>query len=175
MNKRKILFAVILVVVSLLSYLGYNIVTKSKEKNEIAKQLQTIPNFDFKTLDSISFTKKNLKTNITTIFIYFNSECDFCHHEAQSISKNINKFKNVQFVFVSNEPIDTIKQFSEEYKLNNQPNITFLYDNAFHFTNQFNAQSIPYILIYNKNNELIKKHNGQLNANGILRVLNQND
>lgn len=173
MKKKKIFFGLLLF--SLLFYLGYNIIIKSKEKKEITKQIQTIPKFELKTLDSIPFTNSNLKPDLNTIFIYFNSECDFCHHEAKSISQNLNQFKTVQFVFVSTEAIDTIKQFSKEYKLNNQPNITFLYDNAFHFTNQFNAQSIPYILIYNKNNELIIKHNGQLNANGILRVINQND
>ncbi|MDC9723798.1 MAG: redoxin domain-containing protein, partial [Urechidicola sp.] len=144
-------------------------------KNEIAKQIQTIPKFELKTLDNIPFTNANLKSSLSTIFIYFNSECDFCQHEAESISQHLNKFKNAQFIFVSTENIDTIKQFSEDYKLNNQTKITFLYDYASHFTTQFNAQSIPYILIYDKNNELIKKHNGQLNANGILRVLNKND
>jgi len=175
MRKNKILILIVITIVSILSYLGYNIITKAKEKNEIAKQIQTIPKFKLKTLDSIPFTNSNLKPNLNTIFIYFNSECDFCQHEAKSISQNLNKFKTVQFIFVSTEAINTIKQFSEKHKLNNQPNITFLYDKAFHFTNLFNAQSIPYILIYNQNNELIKKQNGQLNANGILRVINQND
>ncbi|QMU64571.1 MAG: redoxin domain-containing protein [Flavobacteriaceae bacterium] len=175
MNKKKILLIIIFCIVCLLSYLGYSIIIKSKEKNEIAKQIQTIPKFELKTLENISFTNSNLQTNISTIFIYFNSECDFCHHEAESISQNKNKFKKVQFIFVSTENIDTIKQFSEKHKLNNQSNITFLYDSDYHFTNKFDAQSIPYILIYNKNKELIKKHNGQINANGILRVLNQND
>ena len=44
---------IIIGIFSLLSYLGYNIITKSKEKNEITKQLQTIPKFKLKTLNSI--------------------------------------------------------------------------------------------------------------------------
>lgn len=174
-NKRKILFIVVLGVISLISYLGYSVITKATEKNEIAKNLQTIPKFELRTLDSISFTNQNLKPKTPTVFIYFNSECDYCHHEAESISQNLNSFKNVQFIFVSTEKIETIKQFSKKYKLHNQPNITFLYDNDYLFTRNFNANSIPYILIYNKENNLIKKQSGQLNANGILRVLNKND
>ncbi|WP_445908814.1 peroxiredoxin family protein [Yeosuana sp.] len=175
MRKKKTLILIFITIVSLLSYLGYNIITKAKQKREIAKQIQTIPEFELQTLDNITFTNTSLKTNTFTIFIYFNSECDFCQYEAESISQNIDKFNNVQFVFVSTEDITAIKQFSEKYNLINQSNITVLYDNSFHFTTQFNAQSIPYVLIYNQNNELIKKHNGQLNANGILRVLNEND
>lgn len=173
MKKKKIFFGLLLF--SLIFYLGYNIIIKSKEKKEIAKQIQTIPKFELKTLDSIPFTNSNLKSELNTIFIYFNSECDFCQREAKSISQNFYQFKNVQFVFVSFEQKEVIKKFAELYKLDNQENVIFLEDEKGEFSKTFNANSIPYILIYNQNNELIKKHKGQLNANGILRVLNQND
>lgn len=78
-------------------------------------------------------------------------------------------------MFVSTEPINAIKQFSKQYSLHNKQNITFLYDNLDIFSSRFDANSIPYVLIYNQNQKLIKKHKGQLNAKGILRVLQQND
>lgn len=171
--KKKLI--IILITLGILFFLSYKVVSIFSYKNKITLQLQTIPEFQLLTLEQTFFSRANLKTNLNTIFIYFNSECDFCQHESQSISQNINKFKDVQFIFVSTENIEIIKQFSEQYKLNNQNNITFLYDSNYLFSNIFDANSIPYILIYNKNNNLIKRHNGQLNANGILRVLNQND
>lgn len=174
MNKKKVFIIVIVsLVLSLLGYLAYGIIRKAKEKKEIAEKLQTIPNFNFSALDNKSFTNSQLKQNEATVFIYFNSECDFCQHEAQSISENLNDFKDIQLLFVSIEPIATIKEFAKEYKLINQNNITFLYDNTNTFATQFDANSIPYLLIYNKNQELIKKHKGQLNASGILKILNQ--
>lgn len=175
MRRKTILFIVLIGVLSLLTYLGYNVISKAKEKNQIAKQLEKIPKFEFLTLEQKTFTKLDLKQGIQTIFIYFNSECDFCQHEAQSINYNLDSFKNAQFIFVSTEPIEIIKQFSEEYNLNNQPNITFLYDNFSTFSSQFDANSIPYLLIYDQNQKLIKKHKGQLNAKGILRALQEDD
>lgn len=175
MHKKSILIIVLIGIFSLLSYLGYNVISKAKEKNQIAKQLEIIPEFKFLTLEQKPFTKTNLKQNINTIFIYYNSDCDFCQHEAQSISDNLDNFKNVQFIFVSTEPIEIIKQFSEQYNLNNKQNITFLYDNLNTFSNRFDANSIPYLLIYDQNQKLIKKHKGQLNAKGILRALQEND
>ena len=175
MKKKKVIIAIFVGIIYLLSYLGYNIITKAKEKNEIAKQLQTIPKFKLKTLDNLSFSNANLKQNTSTIFIYFNSECEYCQHEAESISNNLNKFKNVQFIFVSFEQTEAIKKFAKLYKLDSQENIIFLEDKKGEFSTIFNANSIPYILIYNQNNKLIKKHNGQLNANGILSVLNKYD
>ncbi|PIB33049.1 hypothetical protein BFP78_01955 [Gaetbulibacter sp. 5U11] len=175
MRKKTILIIVAVTVLGLLSFLGYNVISKTKEKNQIAKQLETVPEFEFLTLDQKPFTKANLKTNLNTIFIYFNSQCDFCQHEAQSISDNLDSFKNVQIIFISTESIDTIKKFSEQYNLNNQQNITFLNDNLNTFSSRFDANNIPYLLIYDQNQKLIKKHKGQLNAKGILRALQQND
>lgn len=175
MKKKIILIIVVIGVFGLLSYLGYNVISKTEEKNQIAKKLEIIPDFEFITLEQQPFTKANLNPNINTIFIYFNSECDFCQHEAQSIRENLDSFKNVQFIFVSSESIATIQNFSLQYNLNNQQNITFLYDNLSTFSSQFDANSIPYLLIYDQNHKLIKKHKGQLNAKGILRALQQND
>lgn len=175
MSKKTIIIIVIITVLGLIAYLGYNVISKTKEKNRIAKKLKKIPEFEFLTLAQKAFTKANLKQNVNTIFIYFNSECDFCQHEAQSINDNLGSFKNVQFVFVSKEPIESIKQFSEQYHLNNKQNIIFLYDNLGTFSSRFDAKSIPCLLIYDQNQKLIKKHKGQLNAKGILRALQQND
>jgi len=175
MRKKTILIIVAIGIVGLLSYLCYNILTKTKEKNAIAEQLQTIPEFEFFTLEQQPFTKADLKPKLNTIFIYFNSDCDFCHYEAQNISDNLDSFKNEQFVFVSTESIEVIQDFSKQYNFYNQQNITFLYDNISLFSSQFDATSIPYVLIYDKNQQLIKKHKGQLNVKGILRALQQNE
>jgi len=175
MRKKSILIIIIFCVVSILSYLSFSVILKAKEKNQVAKQLEMIPEFEFLSLEKQLFTKTSLKPDVNTIFMYFNSECDFCQHEAQSIYDNLDSFKNVQFIFVSTEPISTIQQFSEQYNLDNQRSITFLNDSLDTFSSQFDATSIPYTLIYDQNEKLIKKHKGQLNAKGILRALQQNE
>ncbi|GAA0739156.1 peroxiredoxin family protein [Gaetbulibacter jejuensis] len=171
--KKAIKVILIVCVLGIVSFLGYKVTIGTQEKNEIAKQLQTIPEFEFLTLDQQPFTKANLKPNLNIIFIYFNSECDFCQYEAQGISDNLESFKDVQFIFVSIEPVDTIKQFAEQYNLNNQQKITFIHDNLNTFSSRFDANSIPYILIYDTDQKLIKKHKGQLNTKAILKVLNK--
>jgi len=175
MNRKTLKYLSIFIIVGLLSYLIYKVVSTINYKNQVEQNIQTVPEFEFLTLNQKRFTNANLKLNLNTIFIYFNSECDFCQHEAQSISDNLDSFKNVQFIFVSTEPIEIIKKISEQYHLNNKQNITFLYDSNSTFSSRFDANSIPYLLIYDKNQKLIKKHKGQLNAKGILRALQQND
>jgi thiol-disulfide isomerase/thioredoxin len=146
---------ILLIIFTFLGYLVYSVIAKIEHKSKVAKTLQTIPNFSFKTLQNTDYTNANLKPHTSTVFIYFNSECDFCQHEAQSIS----------------EHIETIEAFAETYNLLTQQNITFLHDSTYTFSNRFDANSIPYILIYNKNQELVKKHKGQLNPDTILKAL----
>jgi thiol-disulfide isomerase/thioredoxin len=170
--KSLIKIGVIAIFIGLLSFLVYNVVTKSIRKKEIDKTLQSIPAFSFTTMKKTSFTNKDLKPNTPAIFIYFNTDCDFCQHEAESIEEKITDFSNIQILFVSTEPIDTIKIFAEKYKFLNYDRVVFLQDNNYIFSTQFDANSIPYSLIYDKNQQLIKKHKGQIKAETILKELN---
>lgn len=61
MSKKAILIVVVIGVFGLLTCLAFNIISKTKEKNQIAKQLEIIPEFKFLTLEQQSFTKSNLK------------------------------------------------------------------------------------------------------------------
>jgi len=160
-------------ILSLVSFLGYKVTSGIQKKKEAADRLQMIPSFSFQTIDGKPFSKDNLKPNTPTVFIYFHSECDFCQHEAQSISENLEQFKNIQLVFISAEPIESIEAFSREYNLNNQTNTTFLHDSTDRFSSQFDATSIPYLLIYDKNQKLIKKHKGQYKAESILKLFQE--
>lgn len=169
---KKILKILILIIaVCVLSYLLYHVAAKIQYKNEVEKNLQTIPNFSFKTLENKDFNNVDLTPNVYTIFIYFNTECDYCQHEAQSISENSAQFKNVQLLFVSTEPKEIIKEFAKSYNLLNQANMMFLTDSTYTFAKKFDANSIPFLLIYNKSQELIKKQKGQLKAETILKLL----
>lgn len=169
--KKTFKIVIPILIVCTLSYLLYNVAVKIEYKNKVEKKLQTIPSFSFKTLENKDFKNVDLIPNVFTIFIYFNTDCDYCQHEAQSISENLASFKDTQFLFVSTENPAAIKEFAKSYHLLDQPNITFLHDNTNTFYARFDANSIPYLLVYNKKQELIKKHKGQLNAEAIRKIL----
>lgn len=172
MNKRRVILLLILIfVISLLAFFAISFIIKTKEKRAIADQLITIPSFNFTTLKGTAFSKTDLKGNLNTVFIFFNSECDFCQHEAQSISDNLLELKDMQILFVSFESREIINDFSKTYNLNNNPHITFLNDSTQSFSSEFGVNSFPYIFIYGKDQMLIKKHKGQLNAQVIIKTL----
>lgn len=157
--------------IGLLCILVYNVIAKMRYKTEIATILQTIPEFNFKTLDNNDFSQNNIDPDKATVFIYFNTGCDFCQHEAQSVQQNLEKFTNTQFIFVSDEDVSKLNEFIIQHRLTKYDHITFLSDPEDTFTTRFDATSVPYLLIYDKDQKLIKRHKGQLSINALLEIL----
>ncbi|REH46350.1 hypothetical protein C7448_10820 [Tenacibaculum gallaicum] len=62
-------------------------------------------------------------------------------------------------------------QFSKSYKLDNQKNVTFLEDTKAKFATIFDVNSIPYIVVYNKNQQLVQRFKGATKIEDILKVI----
>ncbi|WP_264553261.1 TlpA family protein disulfide reductase [Flavobacterium sp. N2038] len=161
----------ILLFVSTFLFLGYQILSKINYKKEVQQNIKTIPKFSYQNIKGGIFTNENLKTETPTIFIYFNTECEYCNEEAQMIHKNIKKFESVQIIFVSFENIEQIKNFAQNHQLINYDNIHFLHDSKATFTSTFDVTSLPCIVLYDKNQKLIEKIKGQTKPENIIQKL----
>lgn len=170
-KKNLLLVSIIVIVFSLVSFLIYGILSKSSKNEEMVKRLEGLPSLRFSHLNGVSFSNKDLITSTNTILINFNTTCDLCKHEAESVIKNLNQFKEAQILFISPESVPVIKKFAADNKLLNQPKVQVLHDPSDSFTHQLGATAYPYILIYGKDDKLIKRHKGQLNAPAILKLL----
>ena len=116
-------------------------------------------------------TVLHLKKDIQTLFVYYNSECDFCNEETQMIKDNIEKFKDVQLVFISFEKKEQINAFAEKYKLTSYDNVHFLCDSKVTFATTFDVKSLPCLVLYDKDQKLIEKIKGQTKIETILKKL----
>ncbi len=172
--KKRLKRIILILLLIALSYLGYCVISKIYYKTEIESLLQTIPEFHFTTLEGKEFNNSNLKQNTPIVFIYFTTECGYCHYEAQDFSNNIKQFKDVQLIFVSTETKEAITHFAKTYQLYNMPNITFLHDTTYNFSNRFDATCIPYVLVYNSNQQLIRRYKGQLTSESIRKLIKDN-
>lgn len=170
---KKLLKIIIpILILGAIAFMGYKVILKINHKNEVAENIKTIPPFQYQKLDGLQFSNKNLNPNIATIFLYFNSECEHCQSEAQMIKENIEKFKPFQLVFISFEKPKKIKSFATQYHLLDYDNIHFIYDSKVTFSNTFDVKSLPCIVLYNKNQQLIEKIKGQTKVENILKKLN---
>lgn len=158
-----------ILVLSLLAIMGYKVVSKINHKKQVAENIKKMPTFSYVTLENKIFTQKSLVQSTPTLFIYFNSECDFCNHEAEMVQQNIEQLKDIQVVFISYEPVEKIKQFATKFNLLHHDNIHFLSDSKITFATTFDVKSMPCLVLYDKDNNLIEKIKGQVKIETVLQ------
>jgi peroxiredoxin len=151
--------------------MGYKVITKIKHKLAVAENIKTIPEFSYKTIEGNPFSKEDLKDNTPTVFVYFNSECEHCQSEAEQIRDNVEKFSNTQLVFISFEDPKKIMAFATQYKLIGYDKVVFLCDSKVSFSTTFDVNSLPTVVIYDKNKKLIEKIKGQIKVENILKKI----
>jgi peroxiredoxin len=157
--------------VGLFGFLIFQITSKIKHKTEVAENIKIIPPFNFQNVNGGSFTNENLIKNTPTLFIYFNSECEFCNEEAEMVKENIEKFKNFQLIFISIEKPELIKSFAVKHKLNEYDKINFLSDTQVSFASTFDVKSLPCLVLYDKDQNLIEKIKGQIKPEVLIQKL----
>ena len=172
--KKALKILIPILVLSLLAFMGYKVVSKINHKKQVSENIKKMPTFSYLTLDNKVFTEEDLAQNKPTLFIYFNSECDFCNHEAEMVQQNLEQLKAIQVIFISYEPVDKIKQFATKFKLLNHANISFLSDTKVTFATTFDVKSMPCLVLYDKENNLIEKIKGQVKIETVLNKLPSN-
>lgn len=169
----KIIFPVLFL--GLFGFLIFQITSKIKHKSEVAENIKILPPFNFQNVNGGRFTNDNLIKNTPTLFIYFNSECEFCNEEAEMINQNIDKFSTIQLVFVSIENPYKIKEFAIHHKLINYDKINFLSDTQVSFAPTFDVKSLPCLVLYDKDQHLIEKIKGQIKPEVFIEKLTTKD
>jgi peroxiredoxin len=165
MGKIKIIFGGLsLLVIGLLLFL---ICKSLDKKNQTLTNIQTLPNFHFKTLDGVDYSKNNITENRPVIIIYFNSECEHCIYEVKEITKNIERFSSYQIILTSSETTDKIIAFKEKNNLRSYSNIAVLQTNDNDFYNTFGTLTIPSVFIYNEKHLLTKHFKGEVKIDAI--------
>ena len=113
---------------------------------------------------------QNLK-QLSTVFIYFNSECESCSLETIKLKKRLTDFENKEIIFISYENKDSILKFARKHQLYNKENIRFLEDKKGVFSQFFNIETIPYIFVYDREKQLKGKFKGITKIDKILEAL----
>jgi peroxiredoxin len=176
MNKKKHLKVILPVLfLGLFGFLIFQITLKIKYKKEVAENIKTIPTFNIQNIKEGRFTNDNLIKNTPTLFVYFNSECDFCHEEAEMIQQNIVKFSDFQLIFVSFEKPELIKSFAIKHKLYYYDKVNFLSDTNVSFANTFDVKSLPCLVLYDKDQHLIEIIKGQIKPEVLIEKLTTKD
>lgn len=166
-NKRtlKIFAAVIpILLTGFLVYLFFNF-QKEKEKTDA---LKNAPAFHLTTIDGTTFTQENLAEDRIKIILYFSPECHFCQAEAKELSRVYDQYQNIQWIWIASEPLHEIKAFARKYNLDTQSNMYWCHDEMAVFYQKLSIKTVPYILVYDKKNQLIRRNAGAIKIEKLL-------
>ena len=168
MSKKIILFTLLTLVGMGVVWMGYSAIQKIATKKQVAESLKSMPTFKVTNPDS---TQIKLQENTPTAIIYFNTDCDHCQYEATQIQKNISKFNNAQLLMLSIEPLANIRKFIKTYRLEGFSNLQVGQITGKTAVETFGFKSVPHILIYNADNQLVKEYKGETKIEAILKYL----
>ena len=133
-----------------------------------------IPTFSIVSVDGKEITNKQLSNKYKyTCIIIFSPDCSHCEHEASEISKNADKFKDVQFIWDSYREMDLIKKFAIKYNLSDQPNVIIGRDPAFSIPSFYRPKMTPFVALYNKGN-LVRVWDQGAEVNELIKIIQGN-
>jgi thiol-disulfide isomerase/thioredoxin len=112
-----------------------------------------------------------LENNLTSIFIAFNPDCEHCQYEAKSINERHREFGKTNIVMFTEEKDSVTKAFSKQYGLDTLKNVQVISDTTHEMDKVLGVKHIPTIFIYNKNNELVKRYDGETKIDAILKYI----
>jgi len=165
----------IIILLSVICLFGLSIAFLFKTIH-IAKQReinhQSFPVFSLTDLQGNLFTQDSLK-NMNTLFMFFDPECETCHSEFKQIMLNQTGFQVGQIIFFSTQPADTIIHFLNTIAFEPSSNMFFLIDDKATLIKTMEIKGPPTSLIYNRNGGLIKRFDGPVKVETLIKYLSQ--
>jgi len=118
--------------------------SSKKEKSEI-------PSFNLLMLDSATqFNTSQIPNGKPIVLLFFSPDCEHCQAEATYLLRKMDSLKEVDFYFVSIDPLDRLRIFNACYNLYHYSNITLGKDYTYSFPRYFKGASPPYLILYDK-------------------------
>ena len=145
--KKQLKIIIPIIFIGVFAYFGFQIYSKIQHKKQVAEYIKTMPKFEYQNTKGGVFTQNNLKNSLPTLFIYFNSDCEFCNEEATMVQQNIAMFQDIQVVFVSFETSSKIMSFAKQHKLYTYDNIYFVADTQLTFATTFDVKSLRCLVL----------------------------
>lgn len=106
------------------------------------------------------YSYNQLKKNTETVLIYFSPTCDHCINFTKALLTHEKELANKQIVMVTYVPMSEIKPFDSTYKISSKPNFKIGTEGYTFIVRKFyDVQRFPFIVLYNKQMQLVKKLN----------------
>lgn len=129
-----------------------------------------LPSFDIRLLDSTTiFNTGKINKGKPTVFILFSPDCDHCAILAKEVKDSAEAFLDVNLFMLSPPmPLYEIKKFAFINGIAHKSNIVVGQDINFFFGSFFQASTVPFVVLYNKDKKWVKTLKAAKNVSEIL-------
>ncbi len=147
--------------------LGYN------AQKRIAEGISQLPPANFQSIDGQMVALTSFDPNKAVVVRYFHPDCGYCQYEASEIAAYANHFSEIQIIMVTpDDSIQRVSQFATEYNLYEIDNLIILIDPNQKFQQTFGKATLPSTYIYDRQQKLLVRFQGETHPEAILKVLN---
>lgn len=164
-NRKNLKMLAIIFPVLLIGILGYLFYSFQKKKAKI-EDLENIPEFSVTDIRGNQITNQNIPVG-NKILVYFNPDCIYCQAEMQELSHINNDHANYYWIMFSDQPMNKICEFAENYNLDKKENIIWCNDPNSQVYLKFAMKGVPYFLGYNSENKLVHRSTGSTKIENI--------
>lgn len=121
-------------------------------------------------------TTQGTQTNARTVegkvvLVLFQPDCDHCQREAEAIREHLDAFQEYTLYFVTYAEMADIKQFAQDYQLDDQSNIFFAFAEVQPIVDTFGSVPTPSLYIYSDEQQLVKAFEGETAIENVLEYL----
>jgi peroxiredoxin len=169
--KKIILLGLSLLLISSVIYLGFSFQKKEQQKILVQSHIQTVPDFAIPDLDGTLVNLKEIVASGPSLLVYFNSTCEICQLELNSISKRIAEFDPYRLIFVTVQPPEEVADFIQELGISNRESVHFLIDSEMKVAGHFGIKGVPALFIYDPEGSLLANYTGPVKVDLILEQL----
>lgn len=161
---RKLAFILLVIVLAAIGFLGYSIYDRLKEKQAIAERIASLPEFSAVTLNGEMIQTPGAARGAPLILTYFNTSCEFCRAEIQSIQRHKGLREKSTVYLVSDESTSVLKHFAEDAELDSLRNILVLQDSDQQVKRIFGIAGVPSTFVYGVDGTLLQSFKGETKA-----------
>lgn len=138
-------------------------------------QSNKVPPFRMVQSDGRIFIAQYLPLDKPIVIIYFSPDCEECQKLTSALISRIDDFRNVSFAMITYQPAETLRTYVKKNNLG-------IYDNIYAGTeyptlfvrNYYNVMHFPFMALYNKNGDLVKKYtNKEVDLDDLLSKVKQ--
>jgi thiol-disulfide isomerase/thioredoxin len=122
-------------------------------------QKEKVPSFRMMMANNKIFKAEDFPIGKPMLIVYFSPECEDCHVFIEGMLDRIPDFKNVSIAMVTYMTGDIVSKYVVKNSLNMYTNIYVGTEgNTLFLKNYFNIVYFPYVVLYNKEGDLIVKY-----------------